>query len=81
MQYIQFEKYDVLTGMNGDRRMSMDEKGRTDGIGQMDVDKHRTKVDGRRWTEGAEQTELDGWMLMNVGRKLMDVGWNYDRRR
>jgi len=37
-----------------------------------------TYVNGSWWTEGARRTELDRWALMDVERKLINVGWNCD---
>jgi len=28
-----------------------------------------------QWTKGVKRTESYGWMLTNVERKLMDLGW------
>ncbi len=49
-QYIRFEEYDVLTGMNGDLCTLVDRRGWTDGTRWTNVDGHWTKAD-KRWME------------------------------
>ncbi len=41
----------------------------------------RMLVDGRQWMKGAGRTEPDGWMLIDVERKLTDVGWNCNEQQ
>jgi len=53
------------------QHVDRDERRRTNVNGSMYVDESW-------WIEGAERMELDGRALMDIERKLIDVGWNCD---
>jgi hypothetical protein len=68
--YIWFEKYGASTGMNNDRWMLMDGRGRTDGIGT-----EQTYPGG--WNQTSETRQIDvEWMVLDVRRKSIDIDCN-----